>query len=103
MQDAIRINVSIQADVATLALRGRLNTGTSPDLQAKVDSLPAEVRSVDFDCNELEFISSAGLRVLAAADELLSGRGGRLRILNVKASVREVLDITGFSDIFEIV
>jgi len=102
MEDTLKIEVNIREDVATVALQGRLNTVTSPDFRAKVDALPKDVRSVDVDFGGLEHISSAGLRVLAAADELMSERGGRVRILNVNAAVREVLDMTGFSEIFEL-
>lgn len=102
MEDTLKIEVGIREDVATFALRGQLTTITSPDFRAKVAALPKEIRFVDADFGGLEHISSAGLRVLAAADELMAERGGRVRILNVNAAVREVLDMTGFSEIFEL-
>ena len=79
---------------------GRLNTNTSPELEAEL-SLDG-VSEVVFDFAGLEYISSAGLRVLMVAKKTMMARGGRAVVANPNKTVRDVFDITGLSDVFEI-
>ncbi len=84
-----------------IALEGRLDTMTAPELESELNkSLPgAETLTLDF--SKLDYISSAGLRVLLSAHKNMSAKGG-MKIKNVNEIVREVFDVTGFSDILTI-
>ena len=85
-----------------IALEGRLDTMPSPDLEAELkDALPA-AESLVLDFSKLDYISSAGLRVLLSAHKVMDKKGG-MTITNVNEIVREVFDVTGFSDILNIV
>lgn len=84
----------------TLAVSGRLDTNTSPELEAEVTT--DGVSEIVFDFAGLEYISSAGLRVLMVAQKAMMARGGRVKVLNPNAMVKGVFDMTGLSGIFEI-
>lgn len=85
----------------TIALSGRLDTTTSPELEREIKSDISQVTELSFDFSELEYISSAGLRVLLAAQKIMN-KQGRMVIRHVSEAVLEVFDITGFSDILTI-
>lgn len=85
----------------TLKLVGRLDTGTAPSLEAVLKSSTEGVSELVFDMEQLEYISSAGLRVLLSAQKLMN-RQGSMRLLHVGEAVRDVLEITGFVDILTI-
>jgi len=85
----------------TLALTGRLDTMTAPALEAEMNQALNGVESLVLDFDNLDYISSAGLRVLLAAHKAMSGKGG-LKVTNVNEIVREVFDVTGFADILTI-
>ncbi len=85
----------------TIALEGRLDTTTAPALEAELKASLDSTDSLIFDLDKLEYISSAGLRVLLSAHKVMSRKGG-LTIKNVNEIVREVFDVTGFADILNI-
>lgn len=85
----------------TLSLEGRLDTTTAPQLDAEIKALPASVIALEFDLLNLEYLSSAGLRVLLAAQKTMN-KQGTMVIRNVNATIREVFEITGFADIMTI-
>jgi len=96
------MNIDAKRDGATLVLRpeGRLDTTTSPLLQ---DALDLDgVTELVFDFSALEYISSAGLRVLITAQKSMNAAGGTMEIRGANDTVRNVFDITGCSDIFAI-
>ena len=80
------------------SLEGRLDTTTSPDLEKEVEALPEDIQELVFDFEKLDYISSAGLRVMLKAHKLMSAQGS-LIIKNVQSDVMEVFEMTGFSDI----
>ena len=84
-----------------LKVVGRLDTNTSPDLEAEL-ALDG-VQEVVFDFAELEYISSAGLRVLMFAQKAMMACGGKMSVLNPNETVKGIFDITGMSSIFTIV
>ena len=84
-----------------IALEGRLDTMTAPDLEAELSKSLADCDSLVFDFSKLDYISSAGLRVLLSAHKAMVTKGG-MKITNVNEMVREVFDVTGFSDILNI-
>jgi len=81
----------------TFALTGRLNTNTAPELEAEVENLPADTESLIFDLENLEYLSSAGLRVLLFGKKTMGNK--EMRILNASDEVLEIFDVTGFTDI----
>jgi anti-anti-sigma factor len=89
------------AEGGPILLEGRLDTLTSPLLDERLKTLDA-AGSITLDCAKLEYIASAGLRVLLATHKRAKAAGGELRIINVGEAVAEILDMTGFSEILSI-
>ena len=85
----------------TLALEGRLDTITAPELEALLKKQLPLTDELVIDMEKLEYLSSVGLRVLLYAHQTLEGRGTMV-ICNANELVREVFDVTGFSDILTI-
>lgn len=85
----------------TLAVSGRLDTTTSPELEQELSASLDSADSLILDFSGLDYVSSAGLRVLLSAHKQMSGKGG-MKVKNVNEIVREVFDVTGFSDILNI-
>lgn len=84
-----------------LALIGRLDTTTAPQLEEIIKNELEGVSALSLDFEKLEYISSAGLRVLLAAQKIMN-RQGDMVIRNANADIKEVFDITGFADILTI-
>lgn len=87
----------------TVTVTGCLDTTTSPDLMAVFETGLDGVTALLIDFTNLEYVSSAGFRVLLVAHKKMTAAGGTMTIRGVNPSVREVFDMTGFSDIFTIV
>ena len=85
----------------TVFLEGRLDTTTSPELETFLDKIYPSLYEIIFDFEKLDYISSAGLRVVLKAQKMLSERGG-IRIRNASKLVMSVFEVTGFSDILRI-
>lgn len=81
----------------TLALVGRLDTMTAPELEAEISAMLPTVQSLTLDMEKLDYISSAGLRVILKTQKALEKKSG-LKLTHVSDEVKEVFDITGFSD-----
>lgn len=98
-----KLTISVTKDGAeyVFLLDGRLDTLTSPSLDEKVNEAFADAEKLIFDLEKLEYISSAGLRVLLGAAQGMDGKGAMV-VRNVDPSVREVFDLTGFSLLFNI-
>ena len=92
----MQINKNQEGNKLTLAPNGRVDTITSPELEAAVVLDGGE--ELVFDLAQVDYISSAGLRVLLSAQKKMAGKS--MKIVNSKPAVKEVFDITGFSDIF---
>ena len=84
-----------------IALEGRLDTMTAPELEAELNQNPGNAESLILDFSKLDYISSAGLRVLLSAHKMMSAKGG-MKVTNVNEIVREVFEVTGFADILTI-
>ncbi len=84
-----------------IALAGRLDTTTAPQLEGEMKHIIKDVTDLRFDFAELEYISSAGLRVLLAAQKVMNKQGS-MTIKNVNDTIMEVFEITGFVDILTI-
>lgn len=90
------INKNRDGNKLTLAPVGRVDTITAPELEAAI--VTDGVDELVFDLAQVDYISSAGLRVLLSAQKRMAGKS--MKIANSRPAVKEVFDITGFSDIF---
>lgn len=95
------INKISEGEKLTLALTGRLDTNSSPALEAELKQSVGDVKELIFDFSGVEYISSAGLRILLAAQKVMN-RQGEMKLIGVNEDVMEVFEITGFSDILTI-
>lgn len=87
----------------TVALEGRLDTTTAPELEQELKENMKYARSLVLDFSELEYISSAGLRVLLMAQKTMTEKDGDgLKITGVNELIAEIFDVTGFTDILSI-
>ncbi len=85
----------------TVSLIGRLDTTTAPALESTLKQSLDDITALTLDFAELEYISSAGLRVLLSAQKQMN-KQGKMTLLHVNENIKEVFDITGFSDILTI-
>lgn len=99
----INIQTEIHSNIATLTLQGRLTVQSSQQLSNTIDGLSENITSIDINLEEVEYISSAGLRVFVAVDKLIARRNGTFRILYPNEDVYEVLEMTGLVDVLTIV
>ena len=98
----LNINKTIENGKATFCLEGRLDTVTSPSLEAELKDALEGVSELTLDFEKLEYISSAGLRVLLAAQKEMNKRG-TMKIAHVGETIMEIFEVTGFSEILTIV
>ena len=95
------INKIPEGEKLTIAISGRLDTNSSPKLEAELRQSVGGVTELVFDFSGVEYISSAGLRVLLAAQKVMN-RQGSMKLIGVSDEVMEVFEITGFADILTI-
>ncbi|MEI6100751.1 MAG: STAS domain-containing protein [Eubacteriales bacterium] len=97
----MEIKKILNEGVLSIALKGRLDTTTAPNLEAELNESMAGVGVLVLDCSELEYVSSAGLRVILATQKVMN-KQGKMVIKNVNETIMEVFEITGFVDILTI-
>ncbi|MBR6040978.1 MAG: STAS domain-containing protein [Clostridia bacterium] len=85
----------------TIALEGRLDTMNTPELEAALKDTLNGVEELTFDFEKLDYISSAGLRVLLSAQKTMN-RQGSMKVVHVNEIIMEIFEVTGFSDILTI-
>lgn len=85
----------------TLTVSGRLDTTTAPELESALDEVLENTKELVFNLENLEYISSAGLRVILKAQKVMNTKGS-MKLTGVNDSIMEVFDITGFLDILTI-
>lgn len=95
------IEKKINNESATLIVSGRLDTQTAPELENELDSVLSGLKELTFDFANLEYVSSAGLRVILKAQKAMNAQGS-MKLTGVNDSIMEVFDITGFLDILTI-
>ena len=95
------IEIKKNADELVLEITGRLDTITAPALDKTINENLGEIKSLILDCKNLEYISSAGLRVLLSAQKKMQ-QVGVMKVVNVCELVMEVFEMTGFADILNI-
>ncbi len=95
------INEKKEKSKLSIVLEGRLDTMTAPQLEAKLKQSIGDVTELSFDFAKLEYISSAGLRVLLFAQKVMNSQGS-MTVSNVNETVMEVFEVTGFVNILDI-
>ncbi len=97
----LNIQKAIGNGKAAFALEGRLDTVTAPDLDAALKDALGDVSELTLDFAKLEYISSAGLRVLLSAQKEMNKKG-MMKLTHVNETIMEIFEVTGFSDILTI-
>ena len=95
------IEKKINGEAVTLIVSGRLDTQTAPELEKELDAVLSGLKELTFDMTNLEYVSSAGLRVILKAQKAMNAQGS-MKLTGVNDSIMEVFDITGFLDILTI-
>ncbi len=96
--DELKIETLENGDTATLTLTGRLTTTTAPELKDALGEVIKNIPNVILDCTALEYVSSAGLRVLKKAYQYKQSDGGSFVLKNVNEMVMEILDMVGLAE-----
>lgn len=97
----LNIKKTITDKTAVFTLSGRLDTVTAPELEKELKDSLSGITDLTLDFENLEYISSAGLRVLLSAHKIMSAQGS-MKLVNVNEIVQEVFEVTGFTDILTI-
>lgn len=90
------INIT-KGEKITVELAGRLDTVAAPELTKAIADIITDKNQVRFDCSDLEYIASSGLRVFLSAYKSLTGVGGTIEVVGLQPQVRSVFDMTGLS------
>ena len=97
----LEIKKTVENGKVTVSVEGRLDTTTAPDLEDVLKDNLIDENEIVLDFEKLEYISSAGLRVLLATQKAM-GQTGSLKVINVNEDVMDILNVTGFSEILTI-
>ena len=97
----LNMKKTIENGKAVFALEGRLDTNTSPELEKVLRETLPGVSALELDFEELDYISSAGLRVLLSAQKLMNQQG-EMKVTHVNETIMEIFEVTGFTDILTI-
>lgn len=97
----LNINKKMEGDTLHVTLEGRLDTTTSPQLEGELKSDLEDAAALVLDFEKLEYISSAGLRVLLSAQKIMNTKGG-MKVTHVNDVIMEIFEVTGFTDILTI-
>ena len=97
----LNINKKLEDEKLTISLEGRLDTTTAPQLETMLKENIDGVKELVIDFEKLEYISSAGLRVLLSAQKTMSKQGS-MKVINVSDLIKEIFEVTGFIDILTI-
>lgn len=97
----LKINQTRNEKNVTVELEGRLDTNTAPELEATFGEILEGVESLVLDFEKLEYVSSAGLRVLLSAQKTMT-KQGEMKLVHVNETIGEIFEVTGFCDILTI-
>lgn len=97
----MQIDVKKENGVTTLTPRGNIDYVTAPELDEAVEREAVEAQALVFDMADVSYISSAGLRSILNADELMEDKDG-IKLVNVNKDVKSILDMTNFSGLLKI-
>ena len=99
----LNITKKLEGDTLIVAMDGRLDTNTSPEFQTELEPMLDSISSLTLECEKLDYISSAGLRVLLTFQEELEEQGKTLQLCHVNNVIHDVFEVTGFLEILTIV
>ena len=94
-------NVSNEGDVYTIAITGRIDTISAPELEEEFNRIEPKAEKVIFDMTGVDYISSAGMRMIVAVHRKMVSKGG-LVLRGLKKNVRAIINLTGFSKVLTI-
>lgn len=97
----MNINKTVNGSELEFALEGRLDTSTAPTLEAELNGSLAGIEKLVFDFSLLDYLSSAGLRVLLGAQKIMN-KQGEMIVRNVNETIMEIFEVTGFCDVLTI-
>ena len=97
----VTINVERDFELVTLEVTGRLDTTTAPNLESVINELSDDTKELVFNMSGVEYISSAGIRVLLSAYKKMNSNQGKIRIEKVNDMVSEIFEMTGLSELLE--
>lgn len=97
----LNIAKTIENGTGCLALEGRLDTVSAPELEQVIRDILPDLTELTLDLEQLDYISSAGLRVLLSAQKVMN-RQGRMTVKNVNETILEIFEVTGFTEILTI-
>ena len=97
----MNINKTINGNSVCIAVEGRLDTSTAPQLEAELKKSVGDAAELVIDMEKLEYLSSAGLRVLLSAQKVMN-KQGKMVVRNVNDTIMDIFEITGFADILTI-
>lgn len=98
----MKISKSVNDSVLNITVEGRLDTTTAPDMESEISGVFDGINQVNLDFAALEYISSAGLRIILGMQKQMNKQGGAMTVKNVSPEIMEIFDVTGFSDILTI-
>ena len=97
----MNVNTIREDDRLTVQVEGRLDTNTAPQLEAVLNSELPDVKDLTFDFSKLDYISSAGLRILLSSMKTMKTQG-EMRVRGLNDVIREIFDVTGFAEILTV-
>lgn len=97
----LNIDMNSEGEKLTVKLEGRLDTTTSPELESELGKSLDGIKELTFDFTDLEYLSSAGLRVLLNTQKTMNQQG-EMKLTGVNDTVKEIFEVTGFSDILTV-
>ena len=97
----MNINIEKENGVILMKIEGRLDTTTAPELEKAINTEGEELKSLVLDFKDVDYISSAGLRVLLTAQKKMNVQGS-MELVGVSEAVMDIFEMTGFADILEI-
>ena len=98
----LNINKDLSGETLNIALEGLLDSKTAPDLEAVLEEHLPNLTEINFDFEKLDYLTSAGLRVLLIAQQEMDDKNGKMTLKNVSDDIMEIFDYTGFADILTI-
>ncbi|MBO6168694.1 MAG: STAS domain-containing protein [Bacteroidales bacterium] len=99
----MEVRINTEKDLTTVFLSGRLDTPSSQEVAAKLESLQDKASgTIVLDCSELKYISSSGLRIFLSLRKAAAAQGGKVIVKDINDDIRNVFMMTGFLNLFEI-
>ena len=97
----MKVDKTIENGKAVFRLEGRLDSTTSPELEKEIMDVIGDLNELVLDLKDLEYTSSAGMRVLLSAQRIMNSHGS-MKVINVRSEIMDIFEITGFNQILTI-